>query len=682
MDNDKQKALLEPQKDIATANAPTDNAVPENLADTAKVEFERNRKYAPHAGQGIDNIGDIPNDSWIKPKHWTDTPNGRYAIEFISRFVGGMFYSWMDNSRQLKELDTYDPHRNPANANSGWIVKLASLTDKVLNPPLRKIFTATKGEKAADELLRFREITHNFDEPKKGHSLGTELVKVTVPFASMSVGTGLARNILLGVLNPTERAGWLENGKFSLSHIAKRTLSKAWEIVSYNAGEDFAVALPYVYYMRMQRNALDKIYPGFKTSAHLSDNGGGFHINTEGKVDDNFQWAGFWDMEGRFTVYNVFTQIFRDSYDKVAVDLKKWQKNDFAITPPEFIKDPASIPEKMVETAKGTTRYLAISTIRSLLQMLPSVPWFSLFRVPALKNQGLAVNTQAGQGFGALGYKDEHENFTPIRAGKGMEYAGEAYKDKPLYWSENGQIFMVKDKAENMVQGQNPFAGKDPYGYSKGRLDRSATAKMTDWIGSGLHAFSSKEVWANATRGFWTKVVGLTEEDDIRKHSKTAIMTGIPYAFYFAEKVRRREKYTNEQMNLAIGRFIDGVTSFDMHEIREGKSEITRTMMGLPFKEPNRQAELIENHLHHPTDKSPIPENWSAEQHREYLEQHQAGTAPDALKLTSKISQNRADNYAKKAAEQRKESTTGKAEASWAEHHAATAQQPQALTLT
>lgn len=613
------------------------------------AKFKHNRKYSPHAGQSIENIGDIPNDAWVKKRHWSDTPTGRAGIEFIARItLGGMFFALMGQSKTAAALNTYDPSTHTANPNKTILEKIAYGIDQTIGKVMHQGFKTYYGGDAAkaDAAIRFRQ-TRNTATGQTGRSLGAEMTVVTADFAAMSAGTAIAREALLTAFNPNERSAWLKDGHFSLSHFGKRLLSKAWEIISYNAGEDAAVALPYVFFLRGCRNFIDKrIAPGFRYGSDHVDNGGSIVVDGEGYARGELQVAGALDLQARFTVYNVFTQIYRDWYNDTAKSLKKWRENGFELKAPEWVKDPTSIPERMVDYVKGTSRYLAISSIRSILQMTPSVPFFSIIRAPQSKPQGLAVHPE----FGML----LDPNGTPLRRDqRAGTAANDFYKvgsNAKISWSNLSESDRI---ARGLKEPNNPFADLphskyDIHGFAgPGRpLFYSGVSNATDKLGTTIHDLSRQPIWQKGQQWFWNLTGNGANGAEL---SRQAALAGMPYASYFAAKVFFREQYVNEQMNIAIGRALDGVLSFNMRETAEGLSEIQRTMMGLPFKDPERQAELIENHRYHPSDKSPIPDNWDAKDHKQYLEAAAKGEKPSSIALTSKIIQKRADDYASKA---------------------------------
>ncbi len=635
--------------------------VPNSVKNAKREEFDFKRDYSPHATNERLNWGVKERDTWLEKEHWTDSALGRAAIEFVARItLGGMFYAWMGNSEALKAVDKYDPAVYDKMENKSWLVKVAHFVDSTIGAGMSKGFSAyyqgardDKDRSKADMALRFRKTRpdHSLDNQGilPGRSLGAEYVKVTGDFAAMTMGAGIGRELLLNTLNPRERKAWLnEKGEFELGHAAKRFGSKVWELITYNVGEDIVASLPYVFFLRGTRNIIDKGAKGFGFGSDMAvDAGGSLVITDKGQIQSELQHAGAIDLQARFTGYNVLTQMYRDGYNAVADSLTSWQKNNFAIKLP----DPASIPQAIVDRTKGGARYMAISAIRSIIQMTPSVPFFSIIRTPASKLDGFAVHNKLGIVEAKIDRADE----------RGLAWHRLRRKDKDfdttteIRWSEKHETACIPG-TEGAYFQKNPFYDDDgvtrytPFNASaEGMgLNYSFTSSVTDKIGSTVHEIAKAPIWYKAQKWFWDAVS--QKGDDGKKHAESAALAGMPYATYFAAKVYFREQYVNEQMNTAIGRMLDGVLKWNKHEFKEGMSEITRTMMRLPMRETSRKAELILNHREHPTDKSPIPERWSPELHKEYLKKTELGIEPDPYELMEQLSKQRADFYADRSA--------------------------------
>lgn len=642
-------AAPEKEEVAAAANPQETEAVREKLK-----EFKFKRGYSPHAVDNRAGWAVSEHDAWLEKTHWTDTPVGRAGIEFVARItLGGMFYAWMQGSKQMDRMASYDPATHPdkvAKKQAKSLEKIAYFIDSTLGRGIGYLAKLRYGDATrevngesyskAKMVTRFRNtrVLQEKGVTLPGRSLGAEMTSVTADFAAMSAGTAIARELMLNTLNPRERKSWLdEKGNFNPLHIGKKLLAKAWEIVSYNAGEDAVVALPYVFFLRACRNTLDKVFPGFRYGSDSGvDAGGSIVVGDSGSVKSELQLAGAIDLQARFTFYNVLTQIYRDAYNGVAHKFSAWSKDNFAIKTPEWIKNPETIPSRIANSIGGTARYLAISSIRSVLQMTPSVPFFSLFRVPGSKPNGFAVHAE----YGAIeGSNDGGQTWEKIRRnGKGTytEYRWSNHELAKAHAQDNSKINLTP---------ANPFQADnyEIFGMSKkGRpLQGDPLSRITDMIGSNLHQFAGLPIWHSAQKWFWD-LTGNSKNSE--KLSKNAMLAGVPYASYFAAKVYFRS-YVHEMMNLAIGRMIDGVLHWNRTDFIEGINEIQRCMLGLPFRQTSRKAELIMNHKMHPEDRSPMPERWTREDHKEYLAKIAAGNEPDPYDLMEQLSLQRAAFY-------------------------------------
>ena len=628
----------------------------------------------------------VTDEAWLKDKkHWTDSPFGKAAIEFISRItLGGLFYSLMENSKAMERLGSYERYNHAEKKDAKFLEKVAYGIDNTIGKGMYKfldkfIYKGATIEKnghtvtKARNFLRFREnrnTHHNQDLP--GRSIGAEMTVVTASFAAMSVGSALMRNFLSGVFSPKERASWTNNGKFDPLHIAKKTAGKIWEIGTYNAGEDMAVALPYVLYMRGQRNVLDKVFHGFRYSSDSVDNGGGLRLDDDGKVNGHFLFAGAADLQGRFTTYNVFTQLYRDVYNSVGNDFKGWWKGGKEFSAPEWIKNPLKLPENLFNGTKRLVRYTTVSTIRSLIQMTPSVPFFSIFRVPGSKTSGMAVNSKHG----ALHFvKEDGTLGKVVRANLGGYYYKGEFKghDSRYNYLEKSE----RDKLPAMAYADGtPFNQPTAYFYKEGdkqfdphgfsakdrRLNHSFLMRKTDSIAKWMHKTAEHGMWEKAFNPLLNVAdkLGFEGTSDIsdknsflrKRIVKDSVMAGIPYASYFAAKVYTRETYVNEQMNMAVERLLDGVLSFSRKEIAAGFSEISNAVMRQPLEDPERQALLIEKHLETSSDTSPRPIDWSAEQQIAALKRHDEDISLDKDKVIKNLNKERSDYYSDKIAKQ------------------------------
>ena len=610
-------------------------------------------------------------DLWLEKPHWTETTNGRMAVEFFSRMtLGALFFSAMENSRAMQSMKTYRPEDFEF-GKSSWLEHAAKLADTVIGRPMvaanLKFLVPEKNQygvqltpeerlKIAREPLKFRENKLGTD----GRSLGAEMTIVTAGFAGMSAGTAIMRNLLNGIFNPKERESWKKDGRFDPVHSVKKLGAKAWEILSYNAGEDIAVALPYVFVMKGSRNLLNKIYPGFNYGADHVDNGGSFRVNDNANVTGHYTAAGALDLQGRFTIYNVFTQLYRDVYNATALKFKNWNENGRQLALPDALKHPLDIPGNLIDATGKGARYVAISSIRSILQMTPAVPFFSLFRVPPNRMNGLFIHPDKGPVAFKRMTPDGKEVFDPLVAHRNFNGA----QDPRYHTGEQLWFAKTNEKVQTNSSRSTPasdFINGDkfqPFDYSKPghRLSYSTALKAADTIGGTmLNAANGKPGQNPIANGFFSLIGyrGDSEKMKNERHirSRDALLAGIPYAAYFSAKVAARETYVNDQMNMAIGRAIDGITHLHWREFAEGVSETARTMMRLPFKDPERQAVLVEMHRQNPGDNSPIPHNWSVEEHKAYIADNSKAPSEERIaRLEENFSAKRRDEFSNRRA--------------------------------
>jgi hypothetical protein len=706
-------------------------------------------------------------DLWIKNKtHWTETIAGKGAIEFVSRItLGGLFFSLMENSKAMHRMGSYR-QTNMKNKDfyqeSGALEKIAYGIDRTLGRGIIKVLDSMvyKGQVAKDQYgreivgndgakfsrakaaVRFRENRNLVgNQTVRGRSLGAEMTIVTASFAAMSAGSAIMRNILMGILNPTERHAWTKEGKFDPLHVVKRLGKKLWEVVTYNAGEDAIAAFAYVYFMKGWRNFIDKsgIARGFRYSSDNVDNGAGLRVDDKGNIIGHMLWGGAIDLQGRFTVYNVFTQIYRDIYNNIGGKITKLWNGEQEVKTPEWIKNPAKIPAAMYKAAKGTLRYTTVSAIRSILQMTPSVPFFSIFRISASKPSGLLVHSE----YGALHFADLNEETgkfqlgTPMRLNMGgVPYGGDYKNHDPRYnrkrykyeneiephfraavfaentedgklrwfdtadiYDKRGRFANIRDKMHptelenierqkqeqydalsgkkkkytdprrllqsNKLYPYNPKAAEEgkeqfsAYNVSETNkmLRESLAMRTTDRIGKWMHKTTENEGYANFTGKYFFNVAkklgykAYAEQDDFvnKKMAKDALLAGIPYASYFAAKTVAREAFVNDQMNMAVERFVDGMLSFRLDEISNGIADMSNAIWRKPISNPELQAELIKRHMNNPGDKSPMPERWSKAMHRELAEETLNGGKIDKDEITRTVNKKRFDHYEARA---------------------------------
>ena len=292
----------------------------DNLADQQKDKKPGVAAKDTAAPVGAYNP-DLSVSKWNRKQAWNSGPGGRALIRVFSRgalgaafFAAGGWYvskqgggmvgykaianSSVDFKTGMKGFATiYEKHgfRKP-------LQYVARAIDEVVGRPI-KAMAGFFGADSPEYWVKFRPTTARFDEPMPGRSLGEEAVGITFDFFSASVGDALGRDIADNLDPNNKKTFWKdEKGHNSLWAFITNSEKALWRYVSYNGGEDWAVAIPYAYYLRGQRNLINHFSPGFIYDSDRSLNGGSFKYKGN-QVVGNYNLEGMLDLQGRFTAY-------------------------------------------------------------------------------------------------------------------------------------------------------------------------------------------------------------------------------------------------------------------------------------------------------------------------------------------------------------------------------------------
>lgn len=407
---------------------------------------------------------------------WSDSTKGRATIRLISRGIVGAVAMTAVDRISRNQLMNYTP-----DAVKGWgcwwqanlSQKIAKGYDTVFGTPIQAFVRAVApaGRAAEDVLLKdayarnathFRYKTYYHTQPghMPGHSLGAEIVQVTASFAAGSLGDAGTRNIIQ-VFDPNNAKSWMVNDEgnpakpgekkhFSFDKWAKSTLRTTWRVVSKNMGEDWVVALPYVYQMRWQRGLLANHFPDSKLMLDNGYNGGSMLVNKQGQVVGDFQLPGAIDLHARFVGYNWLTLMYRETYDAVGRQLGKWADGGYNLTP----HLPSNPITAAVDSVGYGARYVVKSFIKANLYMNPAVVPFWAVRVSQSKWRSPAI-MQQHEGLNAFGQRNPLE-------GKNRPMGQDDFGNRRYKHDTTGDAFIPgRDKGGMFAEG------------SKGRLDTS-----------------------------------------------------------------------------------------------------------------------------------------------------------------------------------------------------------------
>jgi hypothetical protein len=338
--------------------------------------------------------------------NWTSYTSSRILVRLFSRgLMGATFYSlanrWIPGQlRGYTAEGAIDAARPIQYLARGFDIAYGKPIQAYVKQHYKWIGKSTEeAQELAHSATAFR-VKKDFslaqDGSQMGRSIGSEVVGMSGDFAAGSVGDAWGRQIA-NMFDPNQVNGYRdkdgkvhpwhdEDGHWNYGNFAKSVGKNAWQIFSKNQGEDWAAALPYVYQMRFQRVALDKVYRGFGVSSDHQFNGGSWRMNQHGELIDSYAKAGALDLQVRFTGYNWYTLMYRDLYDNISERVKHYrQTGDFSSPETETGHD------GLLNNTAHMFRYIAKSAIKATIYMTPAVPFFWITRTPQTKAHGMGV---------------------------------------------------------------------------------------------------------------------------------------------------------------------------------------------------------------------------------------------------------------------------------------------------
>lgn len=327
-------------------------------------------------------------------RKWGETYRGRLAMRAVSRFfIGTAFYTTAQLIGDKAFAGNAYIGEKPTDANPlHWA---AFGIDKTVGEGIKLITKlVTNSEEKARSAVTFRDTRpygykNAAGQSIKGRSLGHDAVVVTFDFAAMSFGDYMTRYII-GLFDPHATTKWIKvepggHQHFDLPGGLKELAHTIFKGVTYAAGEDMFVALPYCYYMKFQRNVIDHFSPGFKYDSDWVKLGGSLRVDKNGKPVGNYELESIIDLTGRFSIYNVMTKMFRDLYAQVENKIDAWRHG---------VKTERKSKERLTiaETIAKSVKYVAVTTTKVMFLMIPSAFLFGLLRSPTGKPRGLIIN--------------------------------------------------------------------------------------------------------------------------------------------------------------------------------------------------------------------------------------------------------------------------------------------------
>lgn len=457
-----------------------------------------------------------PKEVWDGLKQpWSSTPQGRLVIRSFSRGVmGAAFYAW-GTQKAAADMVGYDPE-NP----QGALQNIARVIDKVVGKPM--IGALNKVGLDGKDIVSFRPSLSG-----GARTLGEDAIFNTFDFAMASTGDALGRNIV-GLFDPNVKKSWRgEDGKINLPKAMKSLVSTSGRVLEAQM-EDWFVAIPYTFQQKFQRKLINRISPGFEFAADSTLHGSSFKVDDDGKVVGTYAWEGALDLQGRFTGYNFGTAIYRDLSKAVKGKVKDVFDKDHRENAKPLHINPETLFKAGTNGVRGGARYLLNRGIKTTLSMTPSIPLFSLLRIPQGKHRGVGI---------------------------------------------------MKDGTQVDLSGRDDF---NPYDDTFSKLDTvlNPFGKFAKTMSAG-----AEKVTTGIARKRGADEAGIKYAENL---ADTYVNAAIAYTPYIYAKNEFAHHWDNPDMDTAIYKAIDGVFSANLKDVKEGVRGIRHA---LKFRDAKEVAE-------------------------------------------------------------------------------------------
>lgn len=546
--------------------AGTEGSAAPSSAMALQIKAKNRQKYGEYLfGSSFEDPNAPASDG--KP-NWNSHTIGRTAIRLFSRGIMGATFYAVGVGMIRKQ---FNPELLPINQLGSFVQyplryiarAMEHTAGSAIRSYVRLISPAERAEELAHKATWFRDTAHfgyvdSAGKAMTGRGLGHEAVAMTFDFAMGSIGDAWGRRIV-DMVDPNIENSWYKDGKFDVRQFGHDVRNAAWTILTKNQGEDWAASLPYIYQMRWQRQAINKLYPGFTHTSDRSLNGAAWLVNDQGNILKSFSAAGALDLQFRFTGYNWYTLMFRDGYDALANTLHKWYHDQN----PPTITLPLHPIEAAIEGVAHSVRYVLKSGIKAGIYMTPAVPFFWSFRTPQSGYRGLAFQHDPASG-----------EATYVSMPNGRPYS---YLEGTLKPTQAGQTAVAASEltlAGAAIPHGDFGAHFNPYAQQtmRGPFDRAFR-----WAGVASDAYS-RALDQGAAK--LTKPFGF-------QFSKTAMYdlgnASISYTPYMIMKAETALRWNHEEMDNAIYKLIDGTFGLNLGKVKAGLHDIREEIM-IPFR--------------------------------------------------------------------------------------------------
>lgn len=526
--------------------------------------------------------------NWVESRknlRWDSTPQGRATIRLFSRGVLGAAAfaagNWYVNHGG--GMSGYKPDIEFSGIKYNKPLQyVAKSIDTVFGKPIKftaRLFGAS--EQAAENLVRFRPTSGHFG--RNGRSLGEESVNVTFDFFCASIGDAIGRDIA-NILDPHVKHDWKdEKGHIKYPEAARNVAKSLWRYVSYNGGEDWAVAVPYAYYLRGQRKLINHFSPGFSIDSDRGFNGGSFKVDKDGKITGNYNLEGMLDLQGRFTAYNIGTLMYREVYNHIGAKLHGEKSSLYG-----SVDDRKNEKQGIAQNIGNLCKWMARSVVKGIIYMTPAVPFFSIFRTSQSKYKGLfinpdmeanlcykAIDNQGNDKYYSLQADEYSRSPVKFNIGKGIEFRRPNKTTLSGFESVSGGKSVIDGGG---VVANHPLSqGHDLSAYSQGEGNYAINK-----IGQGQNAVRSRAVNLAEEKLGWGK--------QGKNNIDTFVNAAFAYTPYMYAKGEAAQLWDSGRMDSATERMIDGAAGLNFREFKAGASEVWREILHKPLADPLREA--------------------------------------------------------------------------------------------
>jgi len=571
-------------------------------------------------------------DKAKKPESWDSSAAGRLAIRTFSRGIMGaafftaggllarrmMFGERGHDYTNVSQKSWETHYSSSANKSLGEIAFkdknplqfIAKAIDIFAGKPIEATVNFFGGD--GKRAVHFRETQYKYkpDGPQGkdyfGRSLGFETVMITFDFFCASIGDALGRDIV-GWFDPAVKKDWLnDKGEIVWPETVKSMGKSMWRYATYNGGEDWFVALPYAYFMKAQRNFIDSHSPGFRYDFDGSMNGGSFKIRQHGtdphyNIVGSYNLEGIFDLQTRFTFYNIGTLLYRELYDKAAHMIRGEHMNLYGA--PDAPQDPN---KTILEKAADVGKWMVRGTIKGIINMTPAVPFFSITRGMQSKHRALFIDPSENGIIGFYGIdKNPHylyatdidqkmngiNNQTRVHlstmdpSGRGsiseLAHMSAQHGNPSARIDADGAKFNFAAKRHNAMENAFSAIGDKSFEFSKS-LDNTAHL-LNRWPGingnfAGMLGLRPSDLKADGTVGF-------------RRFTRPFINASVSYTPYMFMKGETARLWDHGKTDLALERTIDGAFGLNWGEFMAGINETWNALLHKPFDDAKRDAE-------------------------------------------------------------------------------------------